>query len=247
MKKSILCLIVILSVQTATAQWAVTPYVGINSTQVKYDAYLKGGNYGLTGIDVEKIFQLREYSLINLSMVTGVCYLANGFNHDFGITVSTLYYNSGNSRLSTNYLQIPVALRLNWQPFALVEGWRIFGGGGITYNYLLKSELSENETVVSQSIGAPQPPPLTVNYKDSGEITEYGPKNSIFLRLEIGMKFKHLQFAYRYSLSLTDMHHAGFESDWDVPLDRSDYISPFDLNGKRIEKYHEFVIGWIIN
>ena len=233
--------------KTAYAQWAVTPFAGINSTQVKYDAFIKGGNFGLAGIDVERNFQFREYPLINISAVTGIGYLANGFYHDFGISVSTLYYNSGNSKLDTKYMIIPIMLRLNWQPFALIEGWKVFGSGGITYNYLLKSELSENETVVTPAIGAPQPPPLTIYYEDSGEITEYGPKSSIFLRFELGTKFKHILFAYRYSMSMTDMHHKGFESDWDVPVDRSDYMSPYDLNGKRIEKYHEFVIGWVFN
>ncbi len=247
MRKSILCLIISLSVRTVSAQWTITPYVGINSTQVEYIAYLKGGNYGLVGIDIEKLFKFRKYSMFNISAVSGASYLANGFSRDISYNSFNIVSSLASTELKTKYLQVPLTMRLNWQPFALMEGWKIFCGGGITYNYLMKSELSEKETVITQSTAVLLAPPLTVNYEDSGEITEYGPKNSLFLRLELGNKFKHFHFAYRYNLSLTDMHHHGFESDWNVPEDRSEYMSPYDWNGKRTEKYHEFVVGWVFN
>lgn len=228
----------------AMAQISLTPIAGINSTRVKYYYWEKGGNYGIYGVEAEVGFRPRKFSLFHLSMVTGVSYLANGYFRDSGISDPISYY-SKTSDLKTNYFQIPLELKLNWQPFALVENWKVFFGAGISNDFLLKSNLEERASKVflSSDLFAP---PQTTSYQESRDIKEFGRKYSLFSRFEWGTKYKRIHFAYRFSFPLQDMHHAGLENVWQIPAGWSHYLSPVDLNGKRKEKYSEFVLGWRI-
>ena len=228
------------------AQVQVVPFAGINSTRVKYFDFLKGGNYGLAGVELEGRLPVRKISPYHVSLVTGMTFLANGFYRDSGITFADLIFNAGTSELKTKYLQIPVVLKFNWRPFPLIEGWSLFLGVGISNELLLKSELTEQETQVNPGFGVLTSPPQTTSFEDNLVITEYGKKYALFQRLEIGTRFNRLQLAYRFSYSLTDMHHAGLEAVWGVPASNSTYFQPVDLNGKRKEQYSEFVVGFVI-
>ncbi len=50
------------------------------------------------------------------------------------------------------------------------------------------------------------PPPLVSQAQDSRDVTSYANKSSTFGRFEFGMRFKHFQVTYRYSLSMQDMY-----------------------------------------
>lgn len=228
------------------AQVRVVPFAGINSTRVKYFDFLKGGTYVLAGFEVEGRLKPRKISPYHLSLVTGITFLANGFFRDSGIAVPGLVFNSGTSELKTKYLRFPVEVKINWQPFPLIEEWEIFLGVGISNDILLKSELTEHETRVSTGIGVLTSPPQTISYEDSQIITEYGKKYVLFQRIEIGARYHRIQLAYRFSYSLTDMHHMGLETVWGVPAQSSTYFSPAEMNSERKERYFEFVVGYII-
>lgn len=228
------------------SQVKVVPFAGINSTRVKYFDFLKGGNYILVGVEVEGRLRPRKISPYHVSLVTGISFLSNGFFRDSGIAVPGLVFNAGTSELKTRYLRFPIEVKFNWRPFPLIEDWELFLGVGISNDILLKSELIEHETRVSTGIGVLTSPPQTTSYEDKKMITEYGKKYAIFQRLEIGTRFNRIQLAYRFSYSLTDMHHSGLENVWDVPAQSSTYFSPVEINGTRKERYFEFVIGVVI-
>ena len=228
------------------AQVQVVPFAGINSTRVKYFDFLKGGNYGLVGVEVEGRLKPRKISHYHVSLVTGMTFLANGFYRDAGIAVPGLVFNAGTSELKTKYLQFPVVLKLNWRPFPLIEDWSVFVGIGISNDILLKSELTELETRVNPGTGVLTSPPQTTSFADSQRITPYGKKYTLFQRLEIGTRFNRIQLAYRFSYSLTDMHHSGLETVWGVPAQNSTYFDPVELSGQRKEQYSEFVLGFVI-
>ncbi len=250
MKRSIFTVVILLAIplfpETVKAQINLIPFAGINSTRVKYFDFLKGGNYGMLGLDIEGRFKPRKYSLLHISFTSGINYLANGFYRDSGISVPGLVLTTGVSDLRTSYIRIPLGLKMNWQPFPLIEDWRLFLGVAISIDFLLKSELAERETQVSIPIGILTSPPQTTSFEDSRDITNFGRKASQFQRIELGARFKRFQFAYRLSFSLNDMHHQGLENVWNIPMDKSTYIDPLELNGKRIEKYSEFVVGFVI-
>lgn len=242
--KKVLILLFFFSVP-AMAQISLTPFAGINSTRVKYYYWEKGGNYGVYGVEAEMGFRPQKFSLFHLSMVTGVSYLANGYFRDSGLSVSTLSYSSQFSDLKTNYFQIPLEIKLNWQPFALVENWKVFFGAGVSNDFLLKSNLEERavKVILSSDILAP---PQTTSYQESRDIKEFGRKYSLFSRFEWGTKYNRIHFAYRFSFPFQDMHHAGLENVWKLPAGSSAYLTPAIMNGKRKEKYSEFVLGWRI-
>lgn len=242
--KKLLIILYFLSLPAA-AQISVTPFAGISSTRVLYYYWDTGGNYGVYGVEVEARLRPRKFSSFHISFVTGGSYLANGYFRDSGLAFSTLIYDTQTSELKTNYFQIPVELKLNWQPFPLVEDWKIFFGAGVSNDILLKSTLEEKviEVNMSSDLFAP---PQTTSYQDSGKIDEFARKFSLFSRFEVGTKYKRIHFAYRYCFSLQDMHHGGLENVWQIPSGSSNYMTPMELNGKRNEKYSEFVLGFRI-
>jgi hypothetical protein len=134
-------------------------------------------------------------------------------------------------------------IRLNWQPFPLVEDWKIFFGAGISNSIRSKATLREEFTrvIISSDILAP---PETTIYKDSRDVSDYGKKNSMFGRVEIGMIYKRIQVSWRLSKSITDMYFLGLEKDWAVPSDDSEYLSSNVAVGKTIERYSELAVGF---
>lgn len=246
--KNICILLLILSQPFAgRSQFKIIPIAGVNSTQVKYYDYLKGGSYPLIGCEAEYNFRHREILPYNLSLVTGIEFLANGFYRDFGINVANLYFQSGTSELKTRYLRIPFLVRFSYYPFPLIEEWKWFIGIGLSNDILKNSSLSESETQVSQGIGVFTSPPQTVTYQDNQSITDYGKKYALFQRVEIGTRYNRIQLTYRISYSLSDMHHYGMDEVWNIPIDESSYFIPYEINSKRKERYFEFIIGYSIN
>jgi len=247
-KKLFLTGILLLATLKVNGQISLTPFIGVHSAKAKYlSLYNHGGYYGFIGVEAEKHFVPKELSLLHFSFVSGLSYLPNGFRKESGIAVSNFLYTEGISDLNTKYLQVPLVGRLNWQPFPLIEYWQLFFGMGVSFDFLLSSELAEYETTVFLSTRTPPAPPVTTHYEDSGDISQYGNPMSVFLRFEIGMKYKRIHLATRLSYSKSDMHHAGLENTWAVPPESSDYMFPYIENGKRKEKYVEFVLGWIFN
>lgn len=234
------------------AQIKIVPFIGLNSTKMTeaYSGYAKGGNYGIFGVELEKQFKLNKYSPVSFSFVSGVSYLSNGFEQNYSSTISigSGSYTYKSTNLQMKYWQLPVLARINWSLFALVENWQLFFGAGVSINYLSYAHLAENASDVPLGSFAVNPglypPPLLATYSDNREVTSLGVKTPLFSRLEIGMKFKHVQVTYRISTSLQDMYFKGIENTWKVPALDSYYINAHNSRGITKEKYLEIVFGW---
>ena len=225
------------------AQFNITPFVGMNSTRLseEYSGYAKGGNFAILGVELEKTFALKQYSPFSLSLTSGLSYLPNGFNRENSLPILNGYVYS-KTTIETTYWQVPVILRLNWRPFALVEDWRVFIGGGISYNILTQAHISEQ--AMGASVAISYYPPISYSYQDSRDVTDMAVKNSIFQRFEVGMKFKHIQVTWRISVSTQDMYFKGLEKNWQVPTKDSFYLNTHASRGITNEKYSEVVLGW---
>lgn len=228
-----------------SAQVNIIPYAGMNSTRI-YDGilYQNGGAFWVAGMELQLALKPKRSGRIHVSLATGASYLRNGFYYSGNFSYTALdFYTQRITDLRTEYLQIPVTLRLNWEPFPLVEDWKIFLGLGICHNTLIKSVLSEKYTEVTLNADVLAPPEVA-SYEDSRDVTGYGEKSSLFRRIELGMKYKRLQVTYRLSRSMTDLYRTGLEDEWNVPDEDSWYINAYQDSGKIIEKHTELVVGF---
>lgn len=248
-KRTAVILIIMISfTDVVMGQLQLTPFAGVNSTSIYQES---GGNYPIVGIELEGRLKPRKISKLHLSMVTGASYLSNGyyvnslFSVDVGIYKS---YTAKTTDLSTQYLQVPVALKLNYRPFPLVEDFTIFFGFGVTMNFLQHATLSEKTVQVSYYtlVNPPVIPPPANTYQDSRDITDLGRKQSLFTRWEVGMKFRRIHLAWRLSASLDDMYFTGLENIWNVPAKSSGYISPHASGSSTTINYSELVVGYRI-
>lgn len=243
-------IILLLGPGTLMAQVSVTPFVGLNTTKMteSYSGYANGGNYGMVGVEIEKRFQLKQYSPVSLSLLSGLSYLPNGFSRTSISTVSvgSGSYNYQKTDIDLQYWQVPVVARIYWRPFALVENWNVFFGAGVSINQTNYAHIAEQASDVSIAFNNSGllPPPSLNNYQDSRDVTSLAVKHPLFQRIEFGMKFKHIQVAYRISVSLQDMYFKGIEDTWQVPAANSFYISAHNSRGITKEKYTEIVVGW---
>lgn len=231
--------------QYGSAQVNITPYAGLNSTRI-YDGilYKNGGAFPVAGVELELAIKRRQSGRTHLSLATGASYLNNGFYYSGNFSYTALnFYTQQITDLNTAYFQVPVTLRLNWQPFPLVEDWRVFLGLGVCHNTLIKSTLAEKYSEVTLSADVLAPPQV-VSYEDTRDVTDYGEKSSLFRRVELGMKYKRFQATYRLSRSITDLYRTGIEKDWNVPDEVSWYINAYQDSGKIIEKSTELVVGF---
>lgn len=220
-------------------------FFGVNTTKI-YDgiAYENGGAFVVTEMELESSKKPRRHRQVKFSASTGASYLSNGFYYSGNFAYSALnFYTQRITDLKTQYVQIPLMLRANWQPFPLMEDWKIFIGLGVVHNILLKFTLEERYTEVFLNDDVLAPPEVT-SYEDSREVTGYGKKSSWSRRIELGMKYKRLQLSYRMSRSLTDLYRTGLEEDWNVPDDKSWHIEAYQDSGKTIEQYAELVVGF---
>jgi hypothetical protein len=228
------------------AQYAITPFAGINSTRMS-DAYgygyNKGGNFGIVGFEAECWKRPTTHRALHLSLLTGVSYLKNGFYSSDNLSFSSILYIHQITDLRTTYWQVPVVLRLNWQPFPLIEDWMLFVGAGISNNLLTKATLAEQYTQVALSDDI-LAPPVTVHYEDSRDVTKFAAHYYLFGRIETGVKFRRLQLTYRVSFSMQDMYYKGVETVWSIPAKDSQYINTHQLSGKSKEKYSELTLGY---
>jgi hypothetical protein len=245
MRKFITLLALVNLCYSVAAQISVTPFVGINSTKMNDGDYFEnGGAFGLAGVEIELRRKSKQDKPVYLTVATGVSYLSNGFYHSSNFSYTALdFYTQRISDLRMQYWQVPFVVRLNWQPFPLVEDWKIFAGLGVCNNFLTESTLKEKYTEVFINAD-PLAPPDVSSYNDARDITDYGKKSSLFRRIELGMKYKRFQLSYRLSKSLVDLYHTGLEDDWNVPDDKSWYIDSHQSSGKTIEKYSELVLGF---
>jgi len=231
------------------AQISVTPIAGLSSIRMTQAyGYEKGGNYGIVGAEVELNLKSKGYSPFNISFVSGVSYLSNGFARNFSFSYTALnYYDAQSTNLQMKYLQVPLIMRLNFRPFPLVEDWRIFIGAGLSFSNLMQAHMAEQWTRVSTFNNAFSYLPVTPvvsEAHDDRDVLSYANKNSMFERFEIGMKFKHVQITFRLSASMQDMYFKGIENVWQVPADHSLYLDAHNTEGIIKEKYTEIIFGW---
>lgn len=245
MKNTVILFVWIGLWHVAGAQVNLTPYIGMNSTKI-YDGivYQNGGAFAITGLELELAKKPKQHRRMYVTAATGAGYLSNGFYYSGNFAYTALdFYTQRITDLKMQYVQIPVMLRVNWQPFPLVEDWKVFLGLGVFNNILIKSTLTEKYTEVILNDDVLAPPEVT-SYQDSRDVTGYGKKSSLFRRIELGMKYKRFQLAYRLSRSLTDLYRTGLEEDWNVPDDKSWYIEAYQDSGKIVEKYSELIVGF---
>lgn len=231
--------------RSGLAQVNVTPYAGINSTGI-YDGvmYEKGGTFLVAGVELELGIKRKPSQRTYFSLATGANYLKNGFYYSGNFSYAALdFYTQRTTDLSTAYVQIPLTLRFNWQPFPLIEDWKVFLGIGLCHTTLTKSTLEEKYTEVTYG-DDPLVPPQVVSYQDSRDVTDYGDKRSLFRRIEVGMKYKRLQVTSRFGVSITDLYRTGLEDEWNIPDDMSWYLSAYQDSGKIIERTKEVVVGF---
>jgi hypothetical protein len=248
-------LILLFSPGFVSGQVTIAPYIGLNSTRMTQDVgYKNGGNYAVMGAEVELSSKPNPYKVVHFSFVTGAGYLPNGFKTATStqFTYYRDYYDSKATQIQTKYLQIPVLLRVNFRLFPLMEDWQLFLSGGIIVNRLTSAHMAEQWTYVLKPSVAPGyyaalfPAPVVTQAEDSRDVTSYANRSSLFERFEFGMKFRHFQVTYRYSLSMEDMYFKGIEKVWKVPADHSLYISAHNTRSVTKEKYSEIVFGWRI-
>ena len=244
MKKTVTLLLSIALWQVAAAQVNLTPYAGMNSTRI-YDGilYQNGGSFAVTGLEIELAKNSRKHRMIYPSIATGASYLPNGFYYSNSFAATVSLYSQRITDLRMQNIQVPLMLRLNWQPFPLVEDWKVFLGVGICNNVLIRATLKERYTAV-YSEKDPLAPPTVTSYEDAADVTDLGKKSSLFRRIEAGMKYRRFQLAYRLSVSLTDLYYTGLEADWNIPEDDSWYLETHRDAGMIIEKYSELVVGF---
>lgn len=246
MMKRATIILLILAAQSSFGQLSVTPIVGINSTRLKLGSftYTNGGNFGIYGLEAEYGIKPKNNRRAYISLMSGASYLNNGFYDLYNFSFTGLnYYQSQTTDLTTTYVQIPIVVKMNWQPMPLIEDWRLFFGIGISNNILLHAHLAEKSIRVTTSTDL-LAPPKTVQYSDSQDVTDLGVKNSQFIRLEIGTHYKRVMISYRISLSTQDTYYQGLEKTWSIPAKESRYISAHIDEGKIREKYIEMVLGF---
>lgn len=245
MKKITTLLPLIILWHLSPAQVSLTPYVGMNSTKIYTGIlYQNGGASSVTGFDLEFSRNPRQHKNINLAIATGATYMRNRFYYSESIAFPALnIYSHSITDLRTQNVQVPFTLRLYWQPFPLVEEWRVFLGVGTCGNMLIRSTLKEMYTEVRHNDDL-LAPPIVTSYADARDVAGYGDKNSIFSTIELGVKYQRLQLCYRLSKSLTDLYRTGLEDDWNVPDNKSWYIDAHQDVGKIVEKYSELVVGF---
>lgn len=245
MKKRILFILLSsLSIEWVNAQINVVPFAGMNSTKM-YQSYgfEKGGAYGIAGVEFELRKKPTAHKALYMTLVTGVSYLSNGYyrSENFAYTALSFYTASVTDR-KMEYVQVPVILRVNWQPFPLVEDWKVYFGAGLSNNFLMEATLHEQYTsvFVNSDLFAP---PTTEQYEDTRDVKDLGVKRSLFSRYEFGMIYKRVQLSVRFSASITDLYYKGLETSWAVPAEHSEYLKAKDDKGKITEKYSEVVVG----
>jgi hypothetical protein len=243
--KGIVTVILLCILRIGFAQITLTPLTGINSPRMDNGyMYTKGGNYGLVGMEVEFRRKPKIHSVFYFSVVSGATYLSNGFYESDNFALSSLFYTRRIMHLQTRYIQVPLEVKLNWQPFPLVEDWKVFFGLGISNDFLLRATLEEQSTALTLPSDQPPPPPTTEQYEDSRDIKDLYPARVLFARTEAGMNIRRIHFAWRLSFSLTDMYPAGLEETWKVPDEDSPLIRKHQDTGKIKMKYVELVIGY---
>ncbi|HEX8061528.1 MAG TPA: hypothetical protein VF473_11365 [Cyclobacteriaceae bacterium] len=238
-------LLLIVFAITCRAQVSITPVAGINSVRM-YDGivYDKGGNYGLAGLELELRRKPKIQKRFYVSAVTGASYLRNGFYDSFSFSFASLFYSQQQSNLDMQFVQIPVELKFNWRPFALIEDWTVFAGGGVSYDLLLNAHLEEKSTRLDFDTSQPPAPPTTITYSDNRDVTNMMPSHLLFYRFEIGVNIKRIHLAWRMSSSLTDAYPTGLERNWQVPADDSTIIEHHHDAGSLKFRYNDLVIGY---
>ena len=229
---------------TGMTQVNVIPYAGLNTTRMyqPFIGYQKGGSFGLFGLDIELRKRPSSHQHIYPTMAIGVSYLKNGFYQSDNFGFGTFFYTASVTDRQMEYVQFPVTVRLNWQPFPLVEDWKLFIGAGVSSSLLLSAHLSEAYTSIMMSSDL-LAPPVTKQYEDSRDVTDLGKKSSMFTRIELGMMYRRVQVSVRYSKSITDLYYQGIEQNWQIPADDSEYLQANNEDGGIFEKYSEIVIG----
>jgi len=227
------------------AQVNIIPFAGVNSTRMYQSyGYEKGGTYGIAGLEIELRKKPKTQNSFYATLVTGLSYLNNGYykSENFSYNAISLYTASITDR-QMEYIQVPIILKLNWQPFPLVEDWKMFLGIGVSNSILLRAHLAESYTrvILNNDISAP---PVTEHYEDKLNVTRLGVNHSLFTRIDVGMIYKRIQLSFRFSKAITNLYYTGLEKSWKVPADNSQYLKANTDNGGTFEKYTEIVVGY---
>lgn len=245
----LMCLLIALNIH-GQKRLSITPFVGINSTKMNmtdatYQKYERGGDFFLAGFETQ-VLLTNKHKRFGFFALTGASYLANGYRSSGGIKFSNLFYSYRSIDLKQKFVQIPVVLKLSWQPLPLIDDFTVFTGAGVNFNLLQEATLTEDAIEYFDNSDVMNPPPVTNNYSDKADITDMGRPVSLFRRWEVGINYKRVQISWRMTTSMQDIYYVGLENNWDVPQSNSIYLSARDLNGKIREKYVEIALGFRI-
>jgi hypothetical protein len=227
---------------------SITPFIGINSTKMNmnkelYGKYDRGGNFFLAGLETQ-VLLTDKHKRFGVSALTGATYLSNGYRSSGGIKFSNLFYSYRSIDLKQKYVQLPIVLKLSWQPLPLIEDFNLFVGAGVNFNLLQEATLTEEAIEYFDDYDVMDPPPVTNKYSDKADITAMGRSVSLFRRWEVGINYKRVQVSWRITTAMQDMYYTGLENTWNVPQSNSIYLSARDMNGKIREKYVEITVGY---
>ena len=229
------------------AQLSITPVAGISIKGMTQSIGIQnGGSAFFGGAEIEYGWK-RFDSRVHMTVMSGVSYLDIDFSNTNNLSVADFFYWHYTTSTNTEYLRIPLMLKLNWQPSPLLEQWIVFFGFGATANVLMKSTIAEETTIVAYNDGSTfRPPPTIEQYEDSRDVTSLSESMYLFSRVELGMRLKKIHFSFRISKSYKDMYLKGLENTWAVPQDESLYMRSYRQNGKIKERYVELTFGYVI-
>jgi hypothetical protein len=247
MRKLLSTTILTIITVTAFGQWSVTPLVGVSVKGMTQVAGMEnGGSAFFGGVETEYGFN-RLVNRSNLTIMTGISYLDIDYSNTTNFSFAEFIYHHYTTSTNTQYVQVPLMIKLNWQPSPLIEHWVVFLGLGVSANFVMKSTIEEEATTVNYFPSETFPPPPTVEqYEDSRDVTDLGESMYLFRRIELGTRFKKFHFALRFTTSLKDMYHHELEGDWAVPEEESMYMRSHNANGKIKERYIELAFGYVL-
>lgn len=244
MMRTIITVIFVSASIDLIAQVNAIPFAGVNSTRMYQSyGYEKGGTYGIAGLEIELRKPPKAHHPVYATLISGLGYLSNGYYKSTNFSYNAVsFYTSSVTDRKMEYLQVPIVLKLNWQPFPLVEDWKMFLGIGVSNSILLRAHLAESYTRVTlnNDISAP---PVTEHYEDEQDVTRLGVNHSLFRRIDVGMIYKRIQLSFRFSKAITNLYYSGLEKSWKVPANDSEYLKANKDNGGTFEKYTEIVVG----
>lgn len=152
----------------------------------KYSLGICGGIAFFTGLDDKSRYD--SFTSNNLASYT---------QKNISATLTRNFYINYTPKSKT-YYQIPLKLRLNYQPYVLMDDMLIFMGGGVTFGFLSKASLTSSvygNTVNNGNIEN------EFSFTLTEDITNLSSSTKTFLCIEAGFSIQRLTILLRHQFS----------------------------------------------